>query len=740
MLENNTAKNSVQINNLEPVAGTCLKAVKFYKEQGFKPVLVKYKSKQPTEPEWQKGSLTWEYAEQRIGSEKCNLGLLLGDQSNGLVDIDIDDPDALRLADQFLPATGMVTGRASNPRSHWFYLVKDPGNSKKYVGPEDVGMLVEYRANGSQTVVPPSIHCDGEEITIFSESPPAQASSQALLDSTGKLAAAALLLKHWNKDKRHNIALALAGGLASAGWVEESAQSFIQKICSVANDEEQVDRLKAVATTFERAVESAEVTGWPTLCGLIGNKTANAVRKYLNANQEIEAPEKRSLVLSGSSPVLSDAQIKDLFVRTHGADLKYSPDRKAWMVWNGNYWQEDKNERPLGILEGFLKQLCAEVASSGSQGNNYKLVADLARAQTYERLRSLLALARKDLPFCETAADKQDKLLNCANGTIDLRTGLLREPARNDMLCRSLAIAYRADAKCPRFEKFISEITLGDAELASFLQRAFGYSLTGSLKEQCFFVLYGNGSNGKSTLLNLINKILGPYAQQAAMTTLVNQKRTNTNDLAELRGARFVPVSEAEQQDKFAEALIKQLTGGEPIRARHLYKNEIEFLPQCKFFIATNHKPQILGTDDGIWRRVKLIPFNASFSDSAKDPDLSEKLFAEAEGILAWLVSGCLDWQTKGLCPPTAVLSATKDYQEESDSVARFLSDMCQFGRTFDVLKMDLRLEYDNWCNANGIDPINKRSWPEILKLKGCESFRSDGKHKWRGVRLQCES
>jgi putative DNA primase/helicase len=285
----------------------------------------------------------------------------------------------------------------------------------------------------------------------------------------------------------------------------------------------------------------------------------------------------------------------------------------------------------------------------------------------------------------------------------------------------------------------LDEVFAGDTETIDFVQRATGYSLTGSNREHALFVLWGAGANGKSTLLGIIAELLGDYGLCAAPSTFMERQAGGaTNDLAALRGARFVSAIESGERQSLAENFVKAVTGGDKISARYLYQEYFSFEPVFKVFLATNHKPIIKGTDEGIWRRIRLIPFTQRFEGADADHSLRQKLEAELPGILAWAVRGCLAWQAKGLTPPATVKDATASYRSEMDTFAGFL-ETCELNDTATVGATDLYQSYRAWAEASGERPVSQRWFGLRLADRGFAKRTVKGRTFWRGIRPQVD-
>jgi putative DNA primase/helicase len=354
------------------------------------------------------------------------------------------------------------------------------------------------------------------------------------------------------------------------------------------------------------------------------------------------------------------------------------------------------------------------------------------------RLKAMIALAAS-CEHIETRTSELDRdplFLNTLNGTLDLRTGLVRPHDRADRITRLVPIEYDIGARAPRWDQFLSEVFAGDDELVKFVRRAVGYSLTGDTREHALFLLWGAGCNGKSIFIEILRALLGEFAQGAPVTTFTGSRdrSTATNDLAMLRGARIVTVQESDEDARFSEALVKSLTGGDAITARFLHKEFFTFYPQFKPWLATNYKPKVRGTDDGFWRRVRLIPFTVSFL-GREDRGLLAALRSELPGILTWAMRGCLDWQRNGLGTAAAVSAATNEYREESDLLAAFIDDRLVAGPDAAISSKRLYQLYAEWCEENGERPMKQRSLSQaMLQRDGVASCRDSRERGFSGI------
>jgi putative DNA primase/helicase len=340
--------------------------------------------------------------------------------------------------------------------------------------------------------------------------------------------------------------------------------------------------------------------------------------------------------------------------------------------------------------------------------------------------------------------DQDPWLINCQSGTLDLRTGKLGAHDPAHLITRLAPVEYDAGAECPRFKQFLRETLLDDAVI-SFVKRYAGYTLTGITRERLLAILYGFGKNGKTTLVELVRDVLGDYATNTDTETLLMKRYQGVgNDVAALKGARFVSAAEVEKGRRLAESKVKQLTGRDTVTARYLFGEPFDFRPEFKLWLSTNNKPVIQGTDDAIWDRIKLIPFTQRFDGERQDPKLADKLRAESEGVFAWMVEGCLEWQEHGLAEPEKVAKATEQYRAEMDTLAAFIEDRCVIAKDAMAPATPLYKAYRFWCDDAGEKPETQKMFGMRLRERGLVNDKiKQGPHKdrkgWFGIGLRAD-
>ena len=408
-----------------------------------------------------------------------------------------------------------------------------------------------------------------------------------------------------------------------------------------------------------------------------------------------------------------------------GNILKYSYNRKKWFFWTGKVWNVDESGEVKKLADDICEDLKREAWNIQDEDLQEAALKFAKRTASSSAKEAMIKECQHlfDIPASPDDFDAYNDFLNCQNGIVNLRNGELMPHDSRLMLSKITNCEYDASkAKPKRWLQFLDEITNGDKELIEYIHKCVGYSISGSNREQCAYFLYGMGNNGKSTFLDTIADMLGDYASNAQPDTLMLQSRVGSlggganSDIARLKSARFVTCEEPTEGVRLNEGLLKQLTGGSKVTCRFLYGDEFEYTPEFKIWVATNHKPVIRGTDIGIWRRIKLIPFEVNIPKDKVDKNLKYKLRQEFPQILAWAVEGCMKWQKSGIDEPQVVIDAVKDYKQEMDLIASFVEQCITIDYDSDA-KMpaaELFSVYRAWAKSNN-------EWEMTAKKFGME-------------------
>lgn len=426
-------------------------------------------------------------------------------------------------------------------------------------------------------------------------------------------------------------------------------------------------------------------------------------------------------------------------VARFGEDIRYSHEQKKWFEWTGKVWTRDRKGGARKRLEQIVEDILNEAANA--QGERREALSRWGlQSQKDAVARGTLSWATSKVPVLTDDFDRSIYLLNLNNGTLNLQNGQFFVHRREDFITKIVPIDYEPAAKCPRWEQFLSEVMKDDRATIQFLQRAVGYSLTGFAGEHCLFLLHGTGRNGKSVFIKTIQHVLGDYAMQTDWQSFTVNKYGGVqirNDIARLHGARFVAAIESEQNIRIAESLIKAVTGGDRITARFLYQESFEFIPQFKLWLATNHKPKIVGIDDAIWSRIKLIPFSVTIPSEKRDVHLSERLQEEASGILNWALKGLELYNATGLEEPHTVSGATADYRQSSDVLKHFLDSQCIFAKGASIGARELYQAYKRWSDETGeFYTMSERDFSTALEERGFARKRTIPGIQWYGLSL----
>lgn len=435
------------------------------------------------------------------------------------------------------------------------------------------------------------------------------------------------------------------------------------------------------------------------------------------------------------------------FVQQHADHVRSVGGRhRRWMIWENVRWQADTTGEVERFAKTTVRGLYTEAAHTVDQEERDNILKHASKSEQAHKVRAMLELAstEPEVAMATDAFDSDPWLFNVENGTLDLRTGLLLPHKREHLITKLAPVEYRPKAKAPRWEQFLLEIMDGDAELVEFLQRAIGYSMTGDIREHCLFFLYGRGSNGKSTFLEVLRDLFGDYSQQSEFSTFLARRNEGPrNDLARMRGARLVTASEADQDKSFDTTVLKTLTGGDTVTARKLYEDLFEFRPQHKIFLAANHKPIVKEQTEAFWRRLRLVPFTVTFTKEQRDNKLRSTLEKELPGILNWALEGSQLWLASGLNEPKAVKKATAAYREENDLVGEFIEQRCRFNEDAWTSTTKLYQEFSEWwveTRGPRSQPVSmgwfSRMLSERPELTNVKRARIRG---WRGIGLQQE-
>jgi P4 family phage/plasmid primase-like protien len=430
-----------------------------------------------------------------------------------------------------------------------------------------------------------------------------------------------------------------------------------------------------------------------------------------------------------------------------GEEFRYDWTGHRWLRWNGVYWEPDS----LNFIDRRMLQVAAERLDAAAllpekdpAGDPVRKKAGIAalKLRNVRVRQSAIDSATSNERFACRAEDfdKDDFLFACANGVYDLRQGVFRAGRRDDMLTRATRVTYDPVARCDRFLKFLGEVFQQNSEMLEFIQRAVGLSLTGLTREEVFFILYGKGRNGKGVLLRVLLELLGDYAVNTDFQTLIADKTTNKgprNDLASMANRRFVSAQESRDGAQFDESLIKALTGGDVITARFLHKEFFTFKPTWKIWIATNHRPEIRGSDDGIWSRPKLVPFDVSF-EGREDRGLKAALLepVELSGVLNWAIEGCRRYLEDGLHYPQAVTEATAAYKSDSDFIGRFLEECCVIGQGCTQANA-LYQSFVQWVNETGEQRMSEVAFAARMKERGIAKKRLTAGMSYQDIGLR---
>lgn len=696
-----------------------------YFARGWTPVWIQRGEKKPRSTAWQTTTYANSEAVATAFEEDGNVGVLLGVSSGNLIDIDLDSTAAIRLAPAFLPGTGATFGRPSAPKSHWLYKITGPlGKPIKVVDlwsnhPDDKTKekptVVELRSNG-QTVFPTSIHPSGEEVAWVEEDDPAEVTWDEIVRKFGRLSAAVLLTRNWSKLSRHEACLPLAGTLLRGGFRDDEAEDFIRTVASMAGDKEVADRIRTVKDTAEKIANGIAVSGIPSLRKAIGVELADAVANMLNL-------DKSKIEDFVDAPHLTDVGNAERFMVAHGGRFHYS-GMTGWLYYDGTRWTRDRDGALVGAAaQQTVKGIWKEAIASPTKARRDELLKWAKQSESVGRVKAIpeLVKSQPSISVDQDMLDTQDMWLNCANGTLNLQTGELMPHNPDHLITRLVPFDYDPDAQCPRFLQFLSDSMDGDLEMMDFMLRAMSLGLT-ALPARNLFIWWGVTNSGKSTLLSIIEGLLGDYAASAQSESLMADRGGVRSDLARLNGCRFVRISEAEDGKKMAEAMVKQITGNDSMTAAFKFKDDFQFKPKFKVTMATNYKPVVKADDEALWERVLLIPWERTVPYDKRIPDLDRQILEqEGSGILAVLFEALQDTLKNGLRAPDKVKAATTGYRDEMDSFGDWINEETEEFEGHAVPLAEAHAQYMTWSHESKLSALSRPAFTRRLTAKGIE-------------------
>lgn len=713
------------------------------------------------------------------GARECNIGLACGPIS-GVFVLDVDatppksggltGPEALAILEErngALPPTLRVSTGGDGWHIYFRWPQWRPLRNRARIKIDGQQTGLDVRAEGGYVVLPPSIHPSGGvyrwdmERTELLDAPgwlldlldPPKVEAPKALQATAPVSASDI--EHYGRKALSNaverIHAAAEGDRHGAIYREAAGMGEL-----VAGGVLQADVVEAALVAAGLAIGKARAE--------VERTVRDGMKQGATQPRTPQPRPVRGTAVAPNGNIYrpSDAGNAERLVDRFGPDVRWSDGVQGdgWLVWDGTRWAPD-NMRQLNTyalhvgrdviahaaaVSQQLRDVQARAGSPPSPAESAQISALRTEAKLWERwardsemvghVKAMQTLAQGHVAIDQERLDADAWALNTPSGVVRLLTGGL-EPHDRDALHTKITGAS-PEGDCPTWIAFLTRIMGGDAEMVAFLQRVVGYCLTGSTREQCIFILYGNGSNGKSTFLDTIRSVLGDYVRHARAETFMKDNRGGgiPNDVAALRGARVVTASEPSQGERLDESLVKEMTGDSAMTARFMRGEFFTFQPQFKVLLATNHRPVIRGTDHGIWRRIRLVPFTEKISDEEKDRELGAKLAREASGILRWAVEGCLAWQREGLNPPEAVLMATDAYRADMDLLGHFLAERCVVGAQT-VKNTPLYKAFYDWCTDNGEKPRSHKWMSEALQDRG---FKQKGGHKdgrtWIGLGL----
>jgi len=428
-------------------------------------------------------------------------------------------------------------------------------------------------------------------------------------------------------------------------------------------------------------------------------------------------------------------------IRVYGDRLRYVPAWRRWLIWDGQRWAHDATGQAQRWMKAIARRLTTDAIALEDEQKRRAAVSLARRGESSAGVKGALTLAGTENGIVVTPddLDADPFLLNCRNGVLDLRSGELRPHDPADLLTKMTGAEYDPGAAGAQFTKFLERVQ-PDPGMRGYLARVTGHALEGRVVTHILPIHFGAGANGKSTYIDAVLAALGDYADAADPELLTARTfGAHPTGIADLFGLRLAVLHESDHGRRLAEGTVKRLTGGDRLKARRMREDFWHFDPSHTFAMLTNHKPVISGTDEGVWRRIRLIPWEVVIPEDERDELLGDRLKLELSAVLAYLVAGYRDWHERGLDDPDKVVKATEAYRAESDALARFVDQQCLTGPNFTAGSSDLFAAWSKWCAEEGEEPGSATAFATMLQNKGFDNYTSSGRRRWRGLGLQGE-
>lgn len=584
---------------------------------------------------------------------------------------------------------------------------------------------VDVRGAGGYVIFPPSRSCSGKyNIEGNWSNPPLQLPENLADLALNKSQTTAL-------DKTHSPIR-----LDDPHTAQETLEREIYKVksCQYGNRNDQLNKSTYLIGKLvgEKHLQRDDVENRfraaATECGLENREIDRTISSGLDAGI-------RDSQSSTCVNAVSDITMAAMFALKNRCRIRFCPNQLGWFFFDGEKWLPNSETYVTACAKDFVKLVYLEVIKTG----NKSIISQAKQYLNRAKIDAVISLARSEPGIIEApdSFDQNPLLINCKNGVLDLESGKLIPHNSDELHTKIMNVYFDPEARCPLWHTFLSTIMDGNERMISFLQKALGYSLSGLTGEQCFFFLFGDGVNGKSTLIRVISGILGSYSAKTRAETFYERIGEHiNNDIACLSGKRFVSSSEMHSR-RLNETLLKDVTGEDEITARYLHKEYFSFHPSFKLWMYGNERPTIRGTDTGIWRRVKLIPFSVVIPEANRIQRMPQNLLEESSGILNWMLEGFRMWRAEGIGTPPEVAEATNAYKTEMDTVQQFIDERCEVMDSHTVESRILYCAYKMWCNREGSECFSNKRFASILDAKHFERKRnSKGNYIRCGIRL----